>query len=195
MRATRDRLLETALEDFAGEGLIGASIERVCRRSGVSVGSAYHHFAGKEGLAGAVYVEALADFQREFTAALRAHADAEAGVRAGVATVLHWCLRTAPARAAFLLSASDAARGAAEPELEELNRQFFTEVLAWWRPHVRYGALRDLDPDLAHSVWLGPSLEYCRLRLGGRTRTPRSRAQTVLADAAWNALRSEGAPE
>ena len=195
MDGTRERLLETALEDFAGQGLIGASIERVCRRSGVSVGSAYHHFASKEGLAGAVYLEALAHFQRRFAAALREHADAEAGVRAGVATVLRWCLRTAPARAAFLLSASDAARGAAEPELEALNRQFYAEVLGWWRPHVRYGALRDLDPDLAHSVWLGPSLEYCRLQLGRRTRTPRSRAQAALADAAWNALRAEGGPE
>lgn len=187
----REAILEAALACFLEHGIAGAGIERVCARSGASVGSVYHHFGGKEGLAGAVFNEALGDYQASFVAALHRHpVDAEAGVRAGVREHLRWCLRRRPDRARFLLFHGDAARSAAPERLSALNREFFASVLSWWRPHVGYGALRDLDLDLAYALWLGPAQEYCRLRLAGRTTTSPSRAAQVLADGAWQALRS-----
>jgi hypothetical protein len=106
--------------------------------------------------------------------------------------VLRWCLRDQPEAARFLLTAEDAARGAAERELGDANREFFATVLAWWDEGVARGDLRALDLDLAHAIWLGPALEYCRLRLGGRTRIAPGRAERELAHAAWNALKQEG---
>jgi AcrR family transcriptional regulator len=188
MRASRERILDSARDAFVQRGLISASIGDVSAAAHASVGSIYHHFDGKEGLAGAVYVAALADFQRAFADAVTTTGDAEAGIRAGVQTVLRWCLRDQPDQARFLLTAADATRGAAEDELKELNREFFAAVLGWWRPQVRAGTLRDLDLDLAHSIWLGPAMEYCRLRLAGRTRVAQARAERELADAAWRAL-------
>jgi AcrR family transcriptional regulator len=190
--SSRDRILDSARDAFADRGLIGASIGDVSAAATASVGSIYHHFDGKEGLAGAVYVAALGDFQRAFAAAVTREPEAEPGIRAGVHTVLRWCLRDEPAGARFQLTAADAARGAAAAELGELNREFFAAVLAWWRPHVRSGTLRDLDLDLAHAIWLGPALEHCRHRLDGRARVSARRADRELADAAWNALRRQG---
>src|SRR5829696_2553890 len=193
MEAARDRILESARDAFAERGLISASIGDVSSGAGASVGSIYHHFEGKEGLAGAVYVAALRDFQRGFAGAVTATGDdAERGVRNGVRTVLRWCLRDQPDAARFLLTAADAARGAADAELRAANREFFATVLAWWRTHSEAGRLRELDLDLAHAIWLGPALEYCRLRLDGRTRVAPARAERELADAAWNALRDQG---
>ena len=192
--SAHDRILGSARTAFNDRGLIGASIGDVSAAAGASVGSIYHHFEGKEGLAAAVYVAALADFQRAFGEAGTSAGDAEDGVRAGVRTTLRWCLRDQPDAARFLLGAADAARGAADDRLRELNRDFFARVLGWWRPHARASALRDLDLDLAHAIWLGPSLEYCRMRLGGRSRVAAGRAERELADAAWNALRSQGEP-
>jgi AcrR family transcriptional regulator len=191
MPASRERILESARAAFAERGLIGASIADVSGASRASVGSIYHHFEGKEGLAGAVYVAALRDFQRAFARAVANSASAEDGVRRGVHAVLRWCLRDQPEAARFLLTAEDAARGAAAGELREANREFFATVLAWWDDGVRRGDLRELDLDLAHAIWLGPALEYCRLRLGGRTRIAPARAERELADAAWNALRTD----
>ena len=190
--SSRDRILHSARDAFVDRGLIGASIGDVSAAAGASVGSIYHHFEGKEGLAAAVYVDALADFQRVFAGAVTSAADPEAGIRAGVRTVLRWCLRDEPDAARLLLTASDAARGAAADRLRELNRDFFARVLGWWGPHVRAGALRELDLDLAHAIWLGPALEYCRNRLAGRTRVAAARAERELSAAAWNALRTEG---
>jgi AcrR family transcriptional regulator len=189
---TPARILDAARATFLERGVVAASIEEVCERAGASVGSLYHHFGGKEGLAGAVYVDALADYQRTFVAELRRHDDAEGGIRRGVRAHLRWCLRQAPDRARFLLFAGAVARGEAGEGLRDANRRFFADVLAWWRPHVRYGALRDLDLDLAHALWLGPAQEHCRLRLAGRTRVSLARAERELAAAAWNSLRAGG---
>jgi hypothetical protein len=54
---------------------------------------------------------------------------------------------------------------------------------------VRYGALRDLDLDIAYSLWLAPTQQYARLRLDGRTTVPVKRASAELSDGAWSALR------
>ncbi|HEU5028840.1 MAG TPA: TetR/AcrR family transcriptional regulator [Spirillospora sp.] len=57
-QATRRRLIEVATELFADRGYEGTSIEAVLERAGVSRGSLYHHFRGKDRLFEAV-VEAV----------------------------------------------------------------------------------------------------------------------------------------
>lgn len=56
--ATRQRLIEAATELFAERGYDATSIEAVLDRSGMSRGSLYHHFPGKDRLFEAV-VEAV----------------------------------------------------------------------------------------------------------------------------------------
>lgn len=53
-RATRQQLVEAATELFAERGYEGTSIEAVLERVGMSRGSLYHHFPGKEALFEAV---------------------------------------------------------------------------------------------------------------------------------------------
>ncbi|UOR01309.1 TetR/AcrR family transcriptional regulator [Leucobacter allii] len=57
--ATRERLLEAAVEVFAEEGLQGASVEAVCQRAGFTRGAFYSNFSSKEELF-------LALLEREF---------------------------------------------------------------------------------------------------------------------------------
>lgn len=186
---TRERILDAALASFLEHGLVGASIEDVCTRSGASVGSVYHHFGNKDGLAGAVFVSALSQYQASFLTTLEQHpSDAEQGVRAMVDTHLRWCLRERRDHARFLLFHGDAARGATGDELLTSNRLFFRRVSGWWKTHVAYGALRALDFDLAYAILLGPAQEYCRLHLTGRTTVRPEQAGPALADAAWAAL-------
>jgi AcrR family transcriptional regulator len=53
-RVTRAHLIEVATRLFAADGYEGTSIEAVLRESGVSRGSLYHHFKGKDELFEAV---------------------------------------------------------------------------------------------------------------------------------------------
>jgi hypothetical protein len=106
---------------------------------------------------------------------------------------MRWCLRDRPDHARFLLFHGDAARGALSDGFADANQAFFRRVAGWWKPHVRYGAMRDLDFDLTYALWLGPAQEFCRLRLTGRTTISSDHAEQALADGAWLALKPQGA--
>jgi len=53
--ATRQRLLDAALEVFARDGFRGATIERICRRAGANIAAAHYHFGDKRRLYAAVF--------------------------------------------------------------------------------------------------------------------------------------------
>jgi AcrR family transcriptional regulator len=82
-RATRAHLIEVATRLFAERGYDGTSIEAVLAESGVSRGSLYHHFPGKEALFWAVLEDVgdLAGQQGE--EAMRDAPDPVAALRAG----------------------------------------------------------------------------------------------------------------
>ena len=58
------RLLAAALAVFNEVGINAASIHDICRRAHVSIGSAYHHFGSKQGLADALLVDGLRENAR-----------------------------------------------------------------------------------------------------------------------------------
>jgi AcrR family transcriptional regulator len=183
----RERLLRAALSRFANDGALAATLEDIRRDAGVSVGALYHHFPDKAGLATALYVQLTSEFQEGFAAELRTHADAEAGVRAGVRFYLRWV--SSNRAAAGLLMGERPGEDAA---LRERNKAFFAETMAWWRTHVHYGTLRDLPFDVIHALWLGPAHEFTRHWLAGRAKRVPAAVTDILADAAWQTLK-EGA--
>jgi AcrR family transcriptional regulator len=82
-RATRAHLIEVATRLFAGHGYDGTSIEAVLADSGVSRGSLYHHFAGKEALFLAVMEEVGARVSQQGEDVMRDAPDPIAALRAG----------------------------------------------------------------------------------------------------------------
>lgn len=190
-RVRRDEILEAALAAFVEHGVAGTSIEEIRRRSGASVGSIYHHFGGKDGLAGALYLDGLGSYQQGFLAALATASSTRAGVEGGVRHHLEW-VATHPELARFLLLGRDASVivATARP-LRELNRRFFSAVRRWSEPRIAAGELRDLSPDLETALWIGPAQELSRHWLAGRTRIELADAAGVLAPAAWTSLKGD----
>jgi AcrR family transcriptional regulator len=182
--SARERLLRAALVRFHDDGALSATLEDIRREAGVSVGTLYHYFPDKAGLAAELYVELLGQFQDGFLAELRAHASAEEGVKAGVRFYLRW-VSSNRAAAALLLGE----RPRAHATLRDRNQRFFAEAMAWWQTHVHYGTLRDLPFDLIAALWLGPANEYTRHWVAGRARRVPAAAADVLADAAWLTLK------
>src|ERR1700716_1142602 len=86
----RADILQAALAAFTEHGVAGASIEDIRRRSGASVGSIYHHFGGKDAIAGALYLEGLSDYQAGFLGALSRSVSARDGVEEAVRHTLAW---------------------------------------------------------------------------------------------------------
>ncbi len=190
-RGTRSAILEAALVEFNAKGVADTSIAEIRRRSGTSVGSIYHHFGDKDGVAGAVYIHGLVDYQDGFVRTLEAAKDTRDGVMGGVRHHVGW-IDEHRDLAHFLLLARDASvvlstsRG-----LRAINRRFFAAVSHWTDPRIEAGELRRLDTELMTALWIGPSQELARHCLGGRSRTSLRSAAPVLAEAAWCALKTE----
>ncbi|GAA3238574.1 helix-turn-helix domain-containing protein [Actinocorallia longicatena] len=70
--ATRQALLDAAQAVFADRGYAGAGIAEIVERSGISVGSLYHHYGGKAGLYLALWEDYTTEQERRATLAVKA---------------------------------------------------------------------------------------------------------------------------
>src|SRR5262245_11989930 len=184
----RRQILDAALRCFNRTGLAEAKMGDICTEAGVSTGSVYHHFAGKDQLAAALYLEGSRDYQQGLLAELHRHATAERGIRAMVGHHIDWVVRH-PDWARFLSLHRQGEFAAVQQELDAMNQAFRGEVAAWLLPFVERGEVVRLPRDLFTPVAMGPTLEYMgRWLAGGEQGDPR-RATQVLANAAWNAVR------
>jgi len=190
--ARRAAILDAALAEFTMHGVAGTSIEEIRRRSGASVGSIYHHFGGKDGIAGALYLEGLGDYQQGFVSVLDDAKTTRAGVEGAVVHHVGW-ITDHRDLARFLLLGRDASVVVAtERPLRTMNRRFFAQVAGWTRPRIAAGELRRLDPELMTALWIGPSQDLARHWLAGRSRISLPDAVPVLAHAAWRSLSPGG---
>jgi AcrR family transcriptional regulator len=188
----REKILAAARDVFVEAGFAAATIDEIRARSGASVGSIYHHFGGKEGLAAALYVEGLGDYQRGLLDALRgSRDDAEAGIKAVVRHHLRW-VQANRTLAQFLLTRREPeVRLASQAPLRDLNREMFAELDGWIAHHVEAGAIAPLSRDALYAVAIGPAQELSRHWLAGRTRTGIATLEHELSDAAWKAIRKD----
>lgn len=187
--ARRRVILDAALAAFLGRGYEATTVEDIRDRSGASVGSLYHHFGGKEEIAGAIFLEALADYQEGLLRSLERHPGAREGIAASVRYHLRWIVDHPEwSRFLFTMRGVEGVRSV-EPKIAEMNRRVFERVAAWAAPHVRAGRLARHPEDVSYALWLGPAQEFGRLWLAGRAATTPTRAAAALAEAAWLALR------
>jgi AcrR family transcriptional regulator len=82
-QATRAHLVEVATQLFAAQGYDGTSIEAVLAEAGISRGSLYHHFAGKDALFWAVLEGVVARVGEQLAALERDAPDPVAALRTG----------------------------------------------------------------------------------------------------------------
>jgi AcrR family transcriptional regulator len=63
--ATRARILDVAIREFASHGFSGARVDAICRNAKVNPRMIYHYFGDKAGLYVAVLEDVLGDLRRE----------------------------------------------------------------------------------------------------------------------------------
>jgi AcrR family transcriptional regulator len=180
----KQEILDAALRGFAEKGLADTTVEEVRTHSGASVGSIYHHFGDKQGIAAALYVAILRDYQEGLLAVLERAGDARDTVEELVRHHLRWVAADRD-RARFLLGARPPR---AVDEIRGLNRRAFSATARWLDEQVAGGRIRPIPFDLFYAVLIGPAQEFCRHWLEGRLRTSMRTAERELAAAAWGAL-------
>jgi AcrR family transcriptional regulator len=190
--ARQEAILRAALRLFNRYGYSATGIEDIRRASGASVGSIYHHFGGKEGLAAELYVRALTDYQAGVFELLRSRPTPRQGIRGMVRHHLEW-VSSHPEEARYVLAMRSAeVLIASKRRVRMLNRSFFREVFGWLEKQAATGHIRTVPRHLYFPLVIGPSQELAREWLENRVDTPLVDAADLLADAAWNSIRKGG---
>jgi AcrR family transcriptional regulator len=187
----RREILRAALACFEEFGYEASTIEDIRRRSRASIGSIYHHFGGKAGMASALYAEGLVDYQAGLLARMRRARSARTLIQGVVRHHLDWASAN-PAWARYLMEMRGLeAVAAIEARLREINRDFVREAVALIRPHIDTGEIEPLRVEILLASLFGPAQEFLRLWFSGRTDLGLRQARESLAEAAWKSVRRD----
>lgn len=186
----RAAILDAALACFLAKSVSATTVDDIRQRSGASVGSIYHFFGSKNGLAAQLYLDTLADHHDAYLGALTASRSARAGITGSVRAHLRWVAANRD-RARYVFNWRELEVIDRRDEgLTCLNERFYAAASDWLEGHVRAGRIRALPPRMFQSLWMGPTLEYARLWMARPTSSAELlHAQDALADAAWDAVR------
>lgn len=152
--ATRDRILDGALDVFARKGYHRAIVDDIVRASGTSKGAVYHHFPNKE----AVFVALVDDFAELLASRLAAAVSARQGALDKVDAALTAVLTTFAAneRLARLILLEAVSLGPAyQRKRAEVADRFAALIQGYLDDAVADGSLPAVDTRVATLAWLG----------------------------------------
>lgn len=188
-RDLRRDILDAALAVFAEKTFAAASVADVRARADVSNGALFHHFASKEAIAQAIYVEAIASYQSGLKALLAERpTTVRAALGAAIRHQLEWTERN-PELARFIYE-----RGrprwnpAVAKQVEELNRDTAMRIRAWLTPYAIAGKIRAVSDLVLAACVVGPAHFIAKRWLEGLTETRPTAFVEELTEAAWAAL-------
>ncbi len=189
----RRHVTETSLRLFSHHGYEAVSIEMICGSAGISVGSLYHHFDSKAGVAAAIYAEAIRRYHEPLLAVVAREPNARDGIRALVEAHHAWVAADSD-WAHFMLAYGGLAEIRAEAAAHrEANLQLTTALTEWANPLVDAGQLVPLDAPAFLAAVFGPSYFHTRVALSQSAEPPDPTTGAVLADLAWRGLRGPAA--
>ena len=90
--ATRQALVDSAVDLFTKRGYAGTSLDQVVKRARVTKGALYHHFSGKQALFEAAFAQVETQSIESLTAVLTADGDPWETAVAGLRAYVRKCL-------------------------------------------------------------------------------------------------------
>jgi AcrR family transcriptional regulator len=186
---TRQRILDAALVCFLEDGYEQTTIARIREGSGASNGALFHHFATKEAIADALFVDAIASFQDGLWDVLRRRPRTlRAAVRGVIAHQMGWIeAHTDLARFLYLRGHLDWGTPAGS-RVAALNRDLSAAFAAWMAPLVERGDVRRQPMLLVNAIVSGPTHAIAQRWLAGQVDAAPSSFVDALANAATAAL-------
>jgi TetR/AcrR family fatty acid metabolism transcriptional regulator len=152
--ATRDRILQAALQVFAEKGYHRAVVDDIVRASGTSKGAVYHHFPNKE----ALFLALVDDFSARLAEAVATAVDRSHGALGKVEAALRAGLETFArhrALARILLLESVSLGSAYQAKRAEVHGRFASLIGVYLDQAMAEGSIPPLDTRVATLAWLG----------------------------------------
>lgn len=181
-------IIEAALACFSRHGVEATTIDMIREASGASVGSLYHRFGNKEGIAAEVYMQGLRDFRASLEGRLASVRNLEDAVRAVVDANIDWIVANPDwARFVFnhrmVLAQADREKAFVE--------ETTASTLKWWADMLALPgaeALAARKSPVYASVLTGAVHDYARHWLEGRRKTSPEKLRTQFSAAAYAGL-------
>jgi AcrR family transcriptional regulator len=152
--ATRDRILQAALEVFAQKGYHRALVDDIVRASRTSKGAVYHHFPNKEALFLALVDEFAGRLAESVAAAIAGAEGALGKVEAALTAGLETFARHRDL-ARILLLESVSLGSSYQSKRLEVHDRFAALIQAHLDEAVAEGSIPGLDTQVATLAWLG----------------------------------------
>lgn len=186
-RARRDKVLNAALQLYEEGGEI--TIERLATLSATSVGSLYHHYGSKEQILAELYVHTLENYRQSLRQQLSEATTSRDFVTGLVRHYLSWVEANPVASRLLLHERRSQELQTKDPELRQTTLTFVQELGVRLKAAVQAGEIRSLPMPLYQPILLGPTIEFCRQWLSGRSAQMKpSQVADALAEAAWRAV-------
>lgn len=187
-RARKESVLAAALGCFSDLGIKETTIHHIQQRAGSSIGSIYHHFGSKEGIAEALFLEGIQSLNRGMLKRIRSAENAEQGVKAVVEYYCEWSTRNRDL-ARYLHSRDIDFSAEARERLHQIHRAYIVAVFSWFAPFVERGEMRRLPLETYVPLISGPIQEYVRRWLSGQHVKGPRQVKALFAEAAWSAVK------
>lgn len=188
-RGRRRAILDAALNCFTAGGYEATTMADIRDAAGVSVGSLYHHYGGKDGLAAALLADGLRSYQAAWLDRLGTDRNPAPSVRSVVHGHFDWLGRNQSLATIVFAHPTFAELGRRVPEVNALRGEFTEALLTWIRPRVGRAGFAHLPDDIYQPLWIGPAQELTRLWVGWESLGDLAVVADELADGAWAALR------
>ncbi|WP_439888514.1 TetR/AcrR family transcriptional regulator [Pseudomonas sp. MBLB4123] len=186
----KNEILQAALACFTEAGVDATTIEMIRDRSGASIGSLYHHFGNKERIIAALYLAGTAEYATALEAGFAEAQGAEDCVKLLVTSYIDWVVAN-PDWARFILhSRGRVEAGEMGEQLRAANRQHYARIFEALAGYREQGLFKTMPVDCFASVIIGPSQDFARNWLAGRTQTALGDCRELLAQVAWDSVRA-----
>ena len=187
MADRRQEILHAALPIFVEKGYIGTTIADIRKASGATTGSIYHFFAGKPGLAIALWEDANTLWMTRAEAGRQSRTPEEI-VTTTVRGLLEWATAN---RNLFLFFEELRIRAHSDPDLRPIldeiaqTHEAAAEIYLDW---AAQGQVRDMAWPVASALIVGPAYDYLRKC---RNISDHGDAIEKLVENAWNSVSRE----
>lgn len=186
----KTEILQAALACFTESGVDATTIEMIRDRSGASIGSLYHHFGNKERIIAALYMAGTGEYAAMLEHGFTSVRSAEECVKLLVTSYVDWVVAN-PDWARFVLHSRGRVEASEQGEhLREANRVHYQRIFAALADYREQGQLCVMPADCFASVVIGPSHDFARNWLAGRTQTQLADCRDLLAQVAWDSVRA-----
>lgn len=182
---TREQILSATLGLFSQKGYFNTSVRDIARESGVSIGSLYHHFKDKEGIASAMYNKLLDRMIKELSQIKASNNTAHDRCH-GVIVFLFEMTEQEPEVMEFMLSSKH------RDFLPDEKPVCSSAPFEMMREIVKDGMVSDeiqlMDLMVASSCLYGPSIRMITSRLDGLIDKPLQEYLDAIWSASWKAV-------